>query len=112
MRIRMLLLLSTSLILTSCTKNARLYNLQTGAVTQIKFSYSGTGRGKILPFYIAEEQFAGEYTTVASGTTAYTSVYIPPERSADGRAHVQGATTSAVDSEQKGQAIATGDKGT
>lgn len=112
MRMRLFFLIATSLILVGCTKTARLYNLSTGAVTEIKFSYSGSGKGKMLATTIGEEQFKGEYVTVPSGTTQWGQIYGKVDGA--GRSNTAHATmtTSSQDTQQHGQAIATGDKGT
>jgi hypothetical protein len=111
-RLRLFLLISSVLVLAGCVKTGRLYNLSTSAVTQIKITYSGSGKGKILPVSIAGEQFTGEYVTVPTGTTGWGQIYSRANGtggSATGQATV--ATTS-LDTQQHGQVIATGDKGT
>jgi hypothetical protein len=112
MRMRLFLLMAPTLMLTSCIKTGRLYNLSTSAVTEIKFTYTGSGKGKIKPTTIAGELFTGEYVTVASGTAEWGQIYASAQGtggSATGRATT---TTYSSNIEQHGQVIATGDKGT
>lgn len=50
-------------VLTGCTLKGRLYNLDTGEMTPIKFTYSGSGRGTITGTFASGESFSGDYVT-------------------------------------------------
>lgn len=57
-------LLSMSLLLLAgCTIHGHLYNLTTGEVTDVRFTYSGSGHGTISGQFRSGEQFHGDYTT-------------------------------------------------
>jgi hypothetical protein len=107
-------LLLTLLIATTaaCTRRARLYNLTTGEVSVVEYSYSGSGRGRISTVLASGERLRGEYVTVAGGQmewgTIYASVY-SPTGDASGSATSQSVS---VEGKQRGGAIVTGDKGT
>jgi hypothetical protein len=115
------LLIAVTLMLSGCAgrkkqlaevRTARLYNLASGTATEFKYSYSGTGRGRILPIAIGDEQFTGEYVTLAAGRAEWGQIYSAVYGSggtATGRASVSAVSQ---DLTQQGQAIITGDKGT
>jgi len=93
------------LCLAGCIKKARLYNLTTGEVTEAQFSYSGTGKGKITAMAASGENFRGEYRTIPGGDVSWGAIYAGVYGSAV-------AGTSRMSAQQRGSAIATGDKGT
>jgi hypothetical protein len=108
----LLALCTLVLILVGCIRKARLYNLTTGEVVPVQFTYSGSGKGKLSAVSAAGERFTGEYVTLAGGQigwgTIYASVY-SPKGSASGSST---SVTSSTEAKQHGTAIATGDKGT
>jgi hypothetical protein len=105
-------LCTLALLVFGCTKKARLYNLTTGEVTPIQFSYNGTGKGKLSAVSAAGEKFTGEYVTLAGGQVGWGTIYATvysPKGSASGSST---SVTSSTEAKQRGTAIATGDKGT
>jgi hypothetical protein len=100
-------------LMASCAKKARMYNLATGEVTPVEFSYNGTGKGKLSAVATSGEKFTGEYVTLAGGQTnwgnIYATVYGPNGKAVSGTST---AVSSTTDAKQRGTAIATGDKGT
>jgi hypothetical protein len=110
--LRVALLMSLVPVSPACTRRGRLYNLTTGEVTTIEYSYSGSGKGRIRGVLPSGEKLQGEYVTIAGGQTEwgviYASVY-----GAGGTASGSGTMVgSRVGSKQRGTAIATGEKGT
>lgn len=61
--------------LTSCSmpQQGKLYNLSTGQVTPVTYSYNGTGKGSIQ-FVVDGKILKGEYLTLASAGT-WGSIY-------------------------------------
>lgn len=57
-------------LLASCsmTQKGKLYNLKSGQVTPVSYSYNGTGRG-MISFVVNGKEVAGEYVTLANATT-------------------------------------------
>lgn len=74
-RISVLFSLAFLLLLTGCSLNGRLYNLDTGEVTPIKFTYSGSGHGTISGVFDSGESFSGDYTTFAHPPVNWGAVY-------------------------------------
>lgn len=105
-------LISLVLLIFGCTRSARLYNLTTGEVVPVQFSYNGRGKGTLTALAASGEKFKGEYVTMPSGEVTWGSIYASvygPNGSASG----SGSTfSSRTDARQRGTAIATGDKGT
>lgn len=88
-------------------KTARIYDLDTGNILQASFKYSGSGKGPITVAKPDGATCAGEYVTVAGGTTGWGTVFAtvyPP----GGRATTATGTviTSNVENMQKGSAVA------
>ncbi len=108
------ILLLTAIVLGSadCTRKARLYNLTTGEVSIVEYTYRGTGKGKIRVALPSGEKLQGEYVTLAGGRTDWGAIYASvysPQGTASGSGTVYSAS---VESKQHGTAIVTGDKGT
>jgi uncharacterized membrane protein len=75
---RMLLFVLTFialLCLTSCTLKGRLYNLDTGEVTPVKMTYSGSGRGTISGTFSNGEAFSGDYVTFLHPPVNWGKIY-------------------------------------
>jgi hypothetical protein len=95
---------------TACTLHGRIYNLTTGEVTPVTFSYSGSGRGKISAVVASSgEKMNGEYLTFAHLPANWGSVYAKVYGT-EGSAYTSGASLGK--SNQYGTAVVTGDKGT
>ena len=64
------LVLVAMLALVSCSmpQQGKLYNLKTGQVTPVTYSYNGTGRGSIQ-FVVDGKIIKGEYLTLSDATT-------------------------------------------
>ena len=107
-----LLVVLLLLMLCGCTKTARLYNLDTGEVSIVKYSDRGTGHGLISGQFKSGETFQGEYSTVAGGTMAWGSIYSSVYTPVGSASSTSTAFTNAVEGKQKGAGIITGDKGT
>lgn len=62
-------------LLASCSvpQQGKLYNLKTGVVTPVTYSYNGTGKGDIA-FVVDGRNVKGEYLTVTDATT-WGSIY-------------------------------------
>lgn len=107
-----LCVLLVAVLITACTKKAHIYNLTTGEMIPAQFSYNGTGKGTLSAVTAAGEKFKGDYVTIPSGETSWGTIYASvygPKGSASGTASSFSSTTN---SQQRGTAIATGDKGT
>jgi hypothetical protein len=88
----------------SCKQEGRLYNLSTGEVTTVSFTYSGSGKGKISGVLASGEKISGEYLTFVRLPPNWGAIY----------ASVYGAGVRGFESsggQQYGTAVASGDKG-
>ena len=75
---RKLLFIVTLMIgaaVSGCIEHGRLYNLATGEVTCLTFTYGGSGRGKIAAVAASGEEFNGEYITSARQPANWGSIY-------------------------------------
>ena len=102
-----LLALLATMVGIGCNLQARLYNLTTGEVTTARFTYGGSGRGKIQGTLSSTEQGHGEYITSARQPANWGSIYAAVYGS-------EGAAfgNSGSKSNQYGTAIVTGNKKT
>lgn len=94
------------LLLTGCTLHGRLYNLDTGEVTQVKYKYSGSGRGIISGVFPSGESFKGEYVTFSHPPINWGSIYASVYGSFSGAEIHTGASMT-----QYGTAVGSGDRG-
>ncbi len=88
----------------ACKQEGRLYNLSTGEVTTVAFTYSGSGKGKISAVLASGENISGEYMTFVHPPVNWGTIY----------AAVYGGGASGVEtgrSNQYGTAVVSGDKG-
>jgi hypothetical protein len=100
------LILSLSLLLVAgCTMHGHLYNLASGEVTDVRFTYNGSGHGTISGQFNSGEKFHGDYTTFVHPPIGFGLIY--------GSVYGQFAWGQAAgaSSQQYGTAIASGDKG-
>jgi hypothetical protein len=106
MRIRVALLFLASLLSApawaGCT--ARLYNLDTGAITSLKCSSRHRATGTIAGTLPSGEKLSGEYVTVVNAAVGWGSIY--------SGVYSASGTSVAVSGKNQGTVIMTGDKGT
>ena len=110
--LRLVFLLFLLLVSPACTRWGRLYNLTTGEVTTMEYSYSGSGRGKIRGVLPSGEKLQGEYVTIAGGRTDWGMIYASVYGAGGSTSGSGTVLSSQMESKQRGTAIATGDKGT
>jgi hypothetical protein len=97
-----------AVFLVGCTEHGELYNLTTAEVVPVKFSYSGSGKGKVSGVFASGEQFSGRYATIPDGETSWGSIYA----SAGGQSGSAITTSGRSSNQQRGAAVASGNKGT
>jgi hypothetical protein len=111
-RLRRLLILGVVFLVglscAGCEQEGRLYNLTTGEVTPAKFTYSGSGKGKITALLPSGEQLKGEYVTFARMPANWGSTFAAVYGTA-GTAYSGAASGSKAN--QYGTAIVSGDRG-
>jgi hypothetical protein len=98
------LALSVLLFQTACKEEGRLYNLVTGEVTIVTFTWVGSGKGTINAVLASGEKLSGEYLTFVRPPVNWGTIY----------AAVYGAGSSGGEtdrSNQYGTAVVSGDKG-
>lgn len=95
------LLLAGAVLACATTRAGRLYDLNTGAVIQGWFEYSGTGRGEVWFGGTAAESSPcrGEYVTVPEGDVGWGTIY--------GGGSAATATANTMSAAQRGRAVAT-----
>src|SRR5580698_3359586 len=108
MRLASLFLLGFSVLsLTGCTLHAHLYNLSTGEVTDVHFTYSGSGHGKLDGVFKSGESFVGDYSTFPQPPVNWGAIYA----SVYGASHFAWMHSGPTTMQQYGTAIASGDRG-
>lgn len=93
-------------------RTARLYNLRTGDVVELKYSSWSGSHGKISGHLKSGENLKGEYSTVVDAAVAWGSIYSSvygPRGAAYGNAN---STSVVTGGKNEGSAILTGDQGT
>ncbi|MCL4743750.1 MAG: hypothetical protein KJZ54_16255 [Phycisphaerales bacterium] len=55
--------------------SARLYDLESGAISQGRFHFTGSTHGRIEVHLSSGELLEGEYNTIPSGTTGWGAIY-------------------------------------
>lgn len=88
--------------LCGCDREAHLYNLDTGAMTVLRYT-AGKSRGSLSGAFPSGEKLTGEYSTVTNAAVAWGSIY--------GSVYSASGSAVAVGGRQTGTAILTGDKG-
>lgn len=105
-------LVASTLFLVSCTRQARIYNLTTGEVTEAHYSYGGSGKGKIWTTLKTGEMLKGEYVTIAGGQVGWGSIFGSVYGKGGSASGSASGYTVSTEAKQRGTAILTGDKGT
>lgn len=97
------------LLLISCTttRQARLYNVETGQVLYMEFTDSAAAGGQITVSLPSGEVLKGEYTVMRGGSVEWGSIYALGETTPAAT-----ATSRRMERLNQGTAIATGSQGT
>jgi hypothetical protein len=105
-----IVLILTLLSLCGCTGTGHIYNLQTGEVGTLTYSYNGSGRGKISSV-LKGVALNGEYSVVSNADVTWGNIYASvysPSGFASGTAT---RTSIRTHGERRGSAVLTGADG-
>lgn len=104
-----LVVLLLSVCATSCTMTlaARIYDLDSAAVLQATFKYSGSGKGPIFVDTPEGQTCEGEYVTVAGGTTGWGTIFAAGYAPTGSATAVANTIAVEAENKQKGSAVAT-----